>query len=344
MIFCFAPSKYLANSLKFFVYEKGHIMRRPIITILMMLYASFAGAFDCTNNWLGFSATTHCDYLNYQTFVQYPVTSIFGNSPDSALVKAKIRAGYLEENKNIPFRGNILYFEGLADSMLNHQPLFNKLTNSGFRVIAFDYMGQGGSSGTMNDTRLEDIQVLGKIVYKKYARDLIKYNKPIIIGWSTGGLAAYLAALSHEAAKVILIAPGIVPNIILGEQNFWELSFDKITLNTLTSKRYQVNEYNPHLEGIRPKSPLEVKDFATDLILSSFKARSKKVDPSIKGLVLLSGVKDTYVNSISGENKLNIIAPHFHKIFYINALHEIDNEVGSIQENLQKQILNFLLE
>lgn len=315
----------------------------PIIAILAILIISSAKAHDCTDKWSGRSTKTYCDFLNYQTHVQYPVTSILGNSPDDAFVTAKIRAGFQEENKAVPFLGNIIYFEGLADSMLNHQPLFSKLTAKGFRVIAFDYIGQGGSTGSMNDTRLEDIPKLGKLIYQRYARDLNIYKKPIIIGWSTGGLAAYLSAVANDASKVVLIAPGIVPKVILGEQDLWELSFDKITLNTLTSKRYKPNEYNPHIDGIRPSSPLAVKDFAADLILTSFKARKLSVLKTTKGLVLLSGTRDSYVNSIKGLSKLDIIAPNFKKVFYVDALHEIDNEISNIQLDAQKQIIQFLV-
>ena len=59
---------------------------------------------------------------------------------------SQIRAGFLKESDSKPFLGNVIFFEGLGDSMLNHRPLFDKLTNEGFRVIAFDYMGQGGSA------------------------------------------------------------------------------------------------------------------------------------------------------------------------------------------------------
>jgi pimeloyl-ACP methyl ester carboxylesterase len=302
-----------------------------------------AMASDCTNDWKSFSEKNHCEYISYSTKVTYPITSIFGNSPDEAVVKASIRAGFKEENKNVPFKGNVIYFQGLADSMLNHKPLFTKLTNAGFRVIAFDYMGQGGSTGSMNDTRLIDIPKLGDIVYKRYARDQVKFKKPMIIGWSTGGLAGYLAALSESASKVVLIAPGIVPKVILGEQDFFEFEFDKITLETLTSKRYKANEYNPHVDGINPKSPLKVKDFATDLITTSLGARFKTVPASVQGLVLLSGLNDSYVSSIKSSLFLSTNAKNFKQVFYANSLHEIDNEIAPIADDAHNQILNFLL-
>lgn len=68
-----------------------------------------------------------------------------------------IRLGYLTANSAVPFKGNILYYQGLGDSILNHDPLFSVLTNAGYRVIAFDYMGQGGSDGSMNHTSITNI-------------------------------------------------------------------------------------------------------------------------------------------------------------------------------------------
>ncbi len=309
---------------------------------LIISTTTYSSASDCDALWKSNAKDSHCEFFPFSTFVKYPVTSIIGNSPDSTFIDAKIRSGYMEENKDVNFKGNILYFEGLGDSMLNHRPLFKSLTANGFRVIAFDYMGQGGSTGSMNDTRMKDIPKLGILVYQRLARDIEHFRKPIILGWSTGGLAAYLAALNDQADKIILLAPGIVPRLILGEQDILELSFDKITLNTLTSKRYLPNEYNPHVDGIRPSSPLVVKDFATDLILTSIKARNSVVSKNVKGLVLFSGQKDSYVHSIWGQQRLKSIAPSFKQVVYAHSLHEIDNEITSIQQDVQKQILAFL--
>lgn len=328
------------------LYSKAIIQRvfMKNLILLSLLFSSFyASAEDCSVDWKSFSKSTNCEFINYQTHVTYPVTSIIGSSPTEEVVSAKIRAGFMEENKLVPFKGNIIYFEGLADSMLNHKPLFSKLTAAGFRVIAFDYIGQGGSTGSMNSTRLNDIPRLGSIIYKRYARDLSKYAKPIVLGWSTGGLAAYLMAIDNSASKVILIAPGIVPNFIIGEQDFREFEFDKITLNTLTSKRYEINEYNPHVDRIFPSSPLKIKDFAVDLFATSIKARKMKINPQVKGLVLLSGEKDSYVNSRKGSKILKAKAPTFAQIYYPKSLHEIDNEVSVIADDAHRQILAFLL-
>ena len=147
----------------------------------------------------------------------------------------EIRAGYLPHKGE--FKGNILYFQGLGDSMLNHDPLFIKLSREGFRVIAFDYMGQGGSSGSMNKTRIQFIPWIGERIWNRFAYRKNEFQEKTVIGWSTGGLAAYLAATESKADKVILIAPGLAPRKIVGEGIFNRIP-NEITLRTLTTDVY----------------------------------------------------------------------------------------------------------
>lgn len=298
-------------------------------------------AFDCPTDWKS-DSNFNCTFVDYNVTVDYPISSLIKNYPNQKIITAKIRAGYIEENLNLPFKGNILYFEGLGDSMINHAPLFKKLANIGFRVIAFDYMGQGGSSGSMNDTRILDIPNLGMKIFNKFAKDLTNFPKPIIIGWSTGGLAAYLSAEKINVKKIILLAPGIVPNVIMGEHNIFKLDFDIITLNSLNSENYENGKYNPHLEGIKPRSPLNVPDFAYDLITKSFSARKKKINPEIDGIVFHSGEDDTYVDSLKNSYYINILAPHFTEFTFYNSLHEIDNEKKEISDVAHKKIIEFL--
>ena len=59
--------------------------------------------------------------------------------------KATIRTGLLKSD-SLTSLGTILYLQGLGDSMMNHAPLFNHLNRNGYNIIAFDYMGQGGST------------------------------------------------------------------------------------------------------------------------------------------------------------------------------------------------------
>lgn len=306
-------------------------------TIHFNVYSS-----DCPDAWKS-DSSSNCTLIDYSVKVNYPVSSIVKNYPSEKIVSAKIRAGYIEENLKIPFKGNILYLQGLSDSMINHFPLFKKLSDVGFRVIAFDYMGQGGSTGSMNDTRILDISNLGMKIYNRFAKEITLNPRPIVLGWSTGGLAGFLSAEKMKAKSLILLAPGIVPNVIMGEQNLLKLEFDIVTLNTLNSENYVNGKYNPHLDGIKPRSPLNVPDFAFDLIAKSFSARSKKMNSEIKGLVLHSGEEDSYVDSIKNSYYINRLAPHFQEFIFYNSLHEIDNEKNEISEVAHKKIIDFLL-
>ena len=251
-----------------------------------------------------------------------------------------IRAGYLEAESQT-FLGNVIYFEGLGDSMLNHFPLFQKLTRAGFRVIAFDYPGQGGSAGSMNQTSIPLIEKIGAIVWRREARDLDRFPEKRIIGWSTGGLAAYAVAAKRQASQVVLIAPGIAPRpIVGGGLRSWPPN--EITLETLTTDRYSATEPNPHLDPIRPNTPIKALSFSVRLLTTAHRSQSWKIDPGIQGFVLLSGEDDTYVNSEKTRKVLAKNAAHFKVKEYPGALHEIDNERPEIREGAHQDILRFL--
>ncbi|MDG0817187.1 alpha/beta hydrolase [Bdellovibrio svalbardensis] len=254
-----------------------------------------------------------------------------------------IRNGYLEENQNVPFNGNIIFYEGLGDSMVNHQPLFQKLTDAGYRVIAFDYMGQGGSSGSMDDTRILEIGKLGNKIWNLHARDLTNFPKKTILGWSTGGLAAYTqAALEGDVDTVVLIAPGISPKYFVGEQHPLRGEIDLITIPTLTTQIYGEGILDPHIDPIKPDSPVKIPCFSIDLALTAKMMRSTPMSRRMKGFVLLSGNKDTYVDAKETRRILRRTAPHFSLKQYHGALHEIDNEAEPISSMAHQDILNFL--
>lgn len=273
-----------------------------------------------------------CENLN----LPVPYSTLSGSVKFSA---SKIRAGYLPHEGQ--FKGNVLYFEGLGDSMLNHDPLFKKISKAGYRVLAFDYMGQGGSDGRMNRTRIEYIPWIGDRVWNKYALEKNKFNSKTIIGWSTGGLAAYLSATENKVDKVVLIAPGIAPRKIVGEGLFNQLP-NEITLETLTTDVYFDRQSNPHREEIKPDSPVKVPHFSINLLTTAECLKDKKVSDSVKGLVLLSGDEDTYVNAERTKRIISQNAPHFKVKSYPGALHEIDNERKEIRDVAHTDILRFL--
>jgi pimeloyl-ACP methyl ester carboxylesterase len=275
--------------------------------------------------------------------------------------KTELRVGVYSESSESSLKGCVLYLEGLGDSIANHEPLFKALSNSGYRVLAYDYMGQGGSQGKMDHTRITsswtpslEIGTQARYVWDRYTQvrndrgQDCRQSKKFVIGWSTGGLAAYKLARDEWADAVVLIAPGIAINVLVGEaaepsmlEGGLMLLFKQvISERTLTSNKFE-GQVNPHVDPIRPGSPMHSPDFAMNLLTNSIKSHSWKIPGQVKGLVFLSGENDTYANAAKTGEVLSKNAPHFSVINYPKALHEIDNEVPEIAEDLRLKTVQF---
>jgi pimeloyl-ACP methyl ester carboxylesterase len=246
-----------------------------------------------------------------------------------------IRTGIIKTEK-INKKGTVLYLEGLGDSMMNHYPLFNSLSDDGYDVIAFDYIGQGGSTGYMHFSSIQNIGRLAKKVWSTYVTS--PSEKKILLGWSTGGLAAYRYAylFPEEVRDIVLLAPGISPKIWIGDMM-------KITMETLTQNKF-LSSNSPHIDKIRPSSPLKAPGFAINLLATAVVARKWKMPKSVNGLVLLSSREDSYVNSDKTITVLDKNASHFDYFMYegTGALHELDNEFEFIARDVRARVLNFL--
>ncbi len=244
-----------------------------------------------------------------------------------------IRYGHWPEAPDVPFRGNLVYLEGLADSMRNHAPLFSAVARSGWRVVSFDYLGQGGSTGSMNRMRMASILELATTVLGKAGRRA-PGSKTVVLGWSTGGLAAYDWARRGGIDGAILMAPGLSIRPIVGEHG-------KITLESLTS-RVDPPGQDAHLEPIRPDSPFKVPLLAADLFRTSLASRAWKVSPQVPGLALLTGRLDTFVDGPGSETVLRRGAPHFSVVHLEDSRHEPDNEVDPIRTRVIDSVRAFL--
>lgn len=244
-----------------------------------------------------------------------------------------LRAGFLAATPHVPFRGNILYLEGFADSMRNHDGFFQALTSAGYRVVAFDYPGQGGSEGTMNWTRVPDIPDMGDQVMARFARPDGPATRTLL-GWSTGGLAAYLAAAEGRADQVILIAPGIHVHPIVGE-------WGRVTPGTLTGHG-AAGLPDPHVEAPRPTAPARFPLFAGSILKASLWSQTRELAPEVRGLVLLSGPGDRYVRGAATRKTLARKAPHFQVRTFEDGLHELHGEVEPIAAEVTASVLAFL--
>lgn len=263
-----------------------------------------------------------------------------------------LRVGQYTEQGSL--RGCVLFLEGLGDSILNHEPLYRSLAQGGYRTITFDYFGQGGSSGSMNDTRVEDaknpyveIGTQARFVWGLHPE--CASSKKLVIGWSTGGLAAYKLAVEKWADAVVLLAPGIYPNKfvgraarqasllwkVIGHTGFKPEFYPVIGLETLTR---DLDRSHAHVEGVKPSSPTAVPLFALNLIVTSMLYRETTTD--VPGLALLSGDEDTYVDRKKSEKFFKTL-PNFKVHSYPGALHELDNELEPVRVDVQKRALEF---
>ena len=305
------------------------------------------------------------------------VTSAITEMIDYTPLNLKIRAGYSMEKDEL--NGCVIYLQGLGDSIRNHRPYFKFLNTAGYRIIYFDYMGQGGSEGDMSDTTIQvqlpinatkemrrkyavdkyrDIPEMADFVWSKYqsvtnhrGQNCLQ-SKKLVIGWSTGGLAAYRMAHEHRADAVILLAPGIHPKLMVGAaagfSNWIKIfSNDIITEKSLTRNNFE-HELNPHLDPIKPTSPLQVKRFAGNLIGVARDAQQWIIKDTInpphhvEGLVFLSGAEDTYVDRDKTIETLEKNAKDFKYFSYDGALHELDNELPKVSDDIYQKSVEFL--
>jgi alpha-beta hydrolase superfamily lysophospholipase len=285
--------------------------------------------------------------------------SIFSRKPSSALqpetemmtipgFRERLRTGIVMESAQKELKGCVLYLQGFSDSMMNHSPLFGQLSKSGFRVITFDYFGQGGSEGNMNATRVKsndgifaDISEIADRVWAKYSLQpgpsgLNCGRKKFVLGWSTGGLAAYRMAHELKADAVILMTPGIKLGLIVGEKY-------SVTERSLTRAATSDHAKHIFIEEIRPTNPLGVPFFTANLFKTSVQSQNLKISSSVPGLVLLSGDNDSYVYSAETEKVIRQNAPHFEIHKYEGALHALDNELPAVSADVHDRIVQFLL-
>lgn len=272
--------------------------------------------------------------------------------PIAALNGLKIRAGYYPEFEGRELKGCVLYLQGLGDSSLNHVPFFSYLNASGYRVLFFDYMGQGGSEGSMNDTRIigttkekkYEIQTLADAVWDKYKCE--GQTKKAVIGWSTGGLAGYRMAYEKKVDAAVLFAPGLHPRWFVGEAAHRPdrmLSFSEvITTRTLTRRGPENNAIEVHVDAVKPNTPSVIPKFALNLLSSAKTARKWWMPKEVQGFVALSGDEDTYVDTNKNRDTLQDRARNFTLIQYEHSLHELDNELPEVINDLYPRVVAFL--
>lgn len=247
--------------------------------------------------------------------------------------EVRLRAGYLPAAPGVPARGCVLYLQGFGDSLANHARFFGALSAAGYRVVGFDYPGQGGSEGSMNQVRVPEIPAMAEAMWARYA-GADAASLPRVIGWSTGGLAAHLMAAEGRAAQVVELAPGIHVHPIVGD-------FGSVTPETLTSHR-AAGQPDPHVDPPRPTAPALLPRFALSILKTSLRSQTLEIEPSVPGLVLLSGEGDRYVRGAATRATLARKAPHFEVVDVPEGLHEVHEEIEPIRSQVLARVLEFL--
>lgn len=237
-------------------------------------------------------------------------------------------------------KGDVLYLMGLADRIDNHAPLFSAWTSQGYRVVTFDYPGQGESGGSLNHFDFSELANLAtRVIDTEYRED---DARPLIIaGWSTGGLLAIRMAQVESFPKprrrpqhMVLFAPGISVRPIVGELQL-------ITWESLTSNVNAPGYGKP----MKPMSPLEVPMFAARLFATSLLSRVGSFPKDIPTLVLLGGEdEDVYAKTSKvkewvskrrgdGANVVGVQCP--------GMKHQLDNEIAPFGDAVRRLAATF---
>lgn len=232
---------------------------------------------------------------------------------------------------------DVLFFPGFSDRADNHAPLFSQLTDSGFRVISFDYPSHGKTDcWNLNLHSMVSLEGLAQIVLLSPE---IKSEAPLyLVGWSTGGLLAYRMLQRGQPAfrtvkGAVLLAPGLSVYPVPGVMGF-------VTMDSLLS-----NPNPPHLGEISPSTPLAYPLFGADLIATSLLARFESVPNKSVMMLLGDDVLDVYANTPKIKKWFKTArSADFVAYQCDGAKHELDNEIEPIGQNVRSLIINFLSE
>lgn len=188
-------------------------------------------------------------------------------------------------------RADILYFHGHGDRLRNHEPIFRRWAEAGYRTLSFDLPQHGGSMlGPLDSYSMDELADLATIL-EKYTRE--DEHRPLVfVGWSFGGLLATRFAqqlhsnlIGRKLSALFLITPAIAPLPFSGGDGISRLA-------TLTSNKQLQQVSKPS-----PQSPLSTPLFALRTLHAAWTARQMSL-PSIPVTVVLAGKQnDWYVDT-----------------------------------------------
>ena len=141
-----------------------------------------------------------------------------------------------------PDRGRLLalYFHGNAGPLAIRGAVLSALTQNGMGVLAIDYRGFGGSTGSPSE---EGLHHDAEAVYKK-ARDLgYAPNEILLVGESLGTGVAVNLASRHEVAGVVLDS-SYSSTLDVASERYW-----MFPVSLLLKDRFRSDELIQHVQA-----------------------------------------------------------------------------------------------
>jgi alpha-beta hydrolase superfamily lysophospholipase len=230
--------------------------------------------------------------------------------------------------------------------------LFNKLRQQGYRIVGFDYLGQGGSEGSLNNSSVGDITQAAQMVWDYYAKtkDPVFHrscadSKKRVIGWSLGGLVGYYLAQLKWSDTSVLINPLLAPKDPAGESEgtrFPWFASSEVSHRTLTRNKFD-RYTDPHLDPIKPKSYKDAWLFIQDMKIAAAGARNGRIDGTKQRILFLfSDLFDKYADNQESRRVIEAnVKPFFRTQSFAEAFHELDNELPEVSEPVHQYTIDF---
>lgn len=250
-----------------------------------------------------------------------------------------ISAGYLPENPARPFRGNVLYLPGFADSYQNHTPYLRTLAQEGYRIISFDYPGMGSSTTPVGAYRITtpdtpyQLSEVARVVWAHLANQQAGADtNRVAISWCIGSLIALQLTHQHWLDANVFYAPSYKSRpstLFLRDRERW--------LSSAEPSETQ------HIRPIYPESPLKVLAFAKNIKQSASILRRQPLRKEQTGIAFVTGERDRFI--VGGAYLKQVLAqqaPGFEQVDLPQARHEIHNETATIRDAVGKRTLLFL--
>ena len=249
-----------------------------------------------------------------------------------------------------PLQGQILYLPGFADRFENHNYLWQRFREAGYRVITLDYPSHGDSVETiepLNQFKISDLRNMAALALDAYKIDLLPTH---IVAWSTGAVVAlnglkpikgdyeFSSAkahfLGHEISSLVQIAPAVAPKPLVGE------------LGVVTEQSLSSLDNPPYLGEPSPNSHLKHPLFALDLILQSGKTWLQKLPDSFPMLTFTAGKRlDKYVFTEkvhSWVKQKQKTMENLSLMYCPKSKHDLTNEPDGVRELIISTTFQFL--